>query len=1222
EELKILARIESRFAFLPNPRFHIKRRFMKRTASETREISVFKPPGIDRKWLSKERSQCLVAAGSKAAEDGRHMTDSPILSMPATVFFTDYAPGNVYEKEVIIKNVSSQSRRFRLSAPPPYTRSPVFAISLISAPADHGINGLVAPGMSLRYRVSFKPTSLATCRESFIVSTETGNIFTIPFIAQREPPSLTLPGILDFGPSRAGFANLRVWEVKNEGGPGRFLIVPEHVKVDPFTVFDAMGDMEKYGSTTSSLFEIFPTFLCLKKGETCQLIVRYSPPGLNPEEFPQGRSDESLFKLVCDNCIVTDMPLRGMAQNPRLKVKKIECADEVIEAEGATIGNLLNYDAYIPFGAQNLQATTTYSVTIHNESMIRLPYSWDVFDVPPDKMSASDLLHGNSEFQVIPSRGWLAPHEDTVFKIAFTPETFKCFDVVCALHLLHSDRRKTVSPKSSQDARKRSYGSALWLRCTSQSVPFRVHITPEILQVPDTLFTGSTYTADFHITNESASPITFSWEVEDVNENTMHIGVSPASGVLNAAACAKAKMQFIGLFPGTVKGTLACKIANGPTVRIPVIAEVALAPGALNFALPVVDFGLMRLGSSKKIDVPLVSRAPIPLQWRARVYRHSPEKKQNDCYMSYEPSQGLLAPNSTQIISMTCVPTWYQDLRAVLECVVVDDGEPIVPLSVERNFSAATSKTQPVAESFSGRSVAVGAVEIRAQAQTPKAKILCPHNALSGFVGVPCEYQVTIENESLLAAGFKWIGLQSSECSVSFEPQTGCIPGGQSVDIKVRVVAHIVGELNKTFACQIDGMVESDGVVEITMDLEVFGINLTFHIQSSEPVLAAVSEDALGSLSFDFGMDCPIFAERHSTLTIHNRSAISAPFQVAVQKYRATNPPEGPLGQQDGDGRSLKSGVGQATGQLSGSNPLLPLSYDEPLGFSSKTGVQYISEIKEVRRLIKRMDELLREGRGAAFHSSPTNGTIGPWGTVQIRVTSYNNLVGLYEDNLMCDVRGWPSLSIPIRLGVVGLPVRFFGAHLVAKPKNSVDVLPRVNFGTRLNSLTFGSTDGVRLYPYPRSDMTDDQMQELIDTEAYSKVINIENQTPRDMKFSWILYIKHTPGGTGVSPSIEEIISPENRLDPDQLSTFGVYPATLVLPAFRSTSIRIFFRSATVGASDCLLVADVGYIQKGGAPLYGHGRKESTRYPATDSSFPASYLKSMACVHIQGRAIE
>ncbi|TPX63365.1 hypothetical protein SpCBS45565_g06644 [Spizellomyces sp. 'palustris'] len=1223
EELKILECMEARVKYLSNPRFPAKKEVIKRILSEGHKVPQFIPPGAPKHLTATADALSVVNPAAEASE-----RNAGIIAIPGSVFFTDYQPHHTYEKDVIIKNTTQNSRRFRLSAPPPYTHSPFFSVTLIEAPADHGTNGLVAPGMSLRYKVIFKPNSLANFSQRFIVSTEMGAIFDVPVIAKREAPLLTLPKTLDCGPSRASYENIRVWDFKNEGGPGRFLIVPDHTEVDPFTAFDNLKESQLYAMASHGPFAIFPSFFEVKNGDTGQIIVRYSPPDFEEEDKEEmGRHDKVVFKLICDNCQVSELPIVGLAQNPAIQVAGIQLPDSG-RVEGDAFSQSTDCDVSLDFEAQNPHAKTTYLLTLRNRTLLRLPFTWDLFDIPAHtKPKGVSALQSKTAFQIVPPRGWLPPNEDMTFEVIFKPDGIVHYDVIGNLLLLHNSKRLTE--KTVCDSRRKycseTEDCALSIRCIGQGVPFNAHLDPPILLIPDTLYTGTSYTTSFQLSNMSVSNIAYEWEIENVKSGSMQIALTHPSGNLEALACCAISVQCTGGFPDDIAGALVCKIAHGPTLRVPLAAKVDLPPGSLQFDTDLVDFGLLALGSCKTVQVPLVSRAPVPLSWRITGYKRSCGDLEKDCYLMYHPCEGILEPGSMQKITITYVPVWCQRFRGVLECQIVD-ADPLAKASTVMD----KRDSEPTDASNAGqavrRTVTATVVEMRAEVLTPRATIMNPLNSITCYVDVPFRYVLVMKNVTMLSAKFKWQNIKTKDYHVTFRPLAGEIPGGEDLEITVEVIAHRIGMLSDLLlACTVEGMVEHGGLLGAKLDLTVRGIEVVFDLQNGSQHKTDRAIDG-SSMLFDFGTECPIFANRNGTLVIRNRSAISSPYRVWMEKYAATalkEEEETEVAEQSADEQPVSGPterrLSMSTVDSSSARGLLRASKPAKLGFSSKTGMEYISKIKEVRRLIRRMHLLLREGRGVAFHASPSSGIIEPWGTVRVQVTSYNNLVGTYEDNLTCEVSGWARQVFPIRLGVVGLPVRFAGAQLVASKRDTPDSMDRVNFGTRITNLTWTSPDGVRVYPRENQ-----SGQGSIEGEAYSKTIQIENQSPRDIVLNWVVYIKHTPLGSP-TPTPEEILVPENLLDKDAAGIFGVTPESLLIHAFKTTSIRLFFRSAKVGAFDAIVVADVGYIQPNGKVLYGQGRPNASSdksKPAVTPPISVAHLLTLARLHIQGGAIE
>ncbi|KAJ3097474.1 hypothetical protein HDU97_004841 [Phlyctochytrium planicorne] len=214
------------------------------------------------------------------------------------------------------------------------------------------------------------------------------------------------------------------------------------------------------------------------------------------------------------------------------------------------------------------------------------------------------------------------------------------------------------------------------------------------------------------------------------------------------------------------------------------------------------------------------------------------------------------------------------------------------------------------------------------------------------------------------------------------------------------------------------------------------------------------------------------------------------------------------------------------------------------------------------------MNHLLREGRGAAFHASPSHGVIEPFGEVKITLTSYNNLVGQYEDRFVCEV-GSMRETIPIFLGVDGLPVRFTGAQLVQSRKE--EGMSRVNFGTRTTVLANAYCSVYTL-------------------ERASKVIQVENLSPRTITLKWKLYVKRQPPSTHdgrpntATINADQIIIPENEMEFSSPNCpITVTPNPTTVGAFKTIQLRIHFSAALAGTYNVVLSSDVWYVQPSGA---------------------------------------
>ena len=238
------------------------------------------------------------------------------------------------------------------------------------------------------------------------------------------------------------------------------------------------------------------------------------------------------------------------------------------------------------------------------------------------------------------------------------------------------------------------------------------------------------------------------------------------------------------------------------------------------------------------------------------------------------------------------------------------------------------------------------------------------------------------------------------------------------------------------------------------------------------------------------------------------------------------------------------------------------------------------------------MKSILSDGRGAAFRVSPSTGIVPPWSEVIVKISSYNNLVGIYEDWLLCSV-GTISRMLPARLVVVGTPVTFSGPQLVSSKKNlqstsaPIDI---VNFGTRMISTTYGPVEGVRLLNF--ADDLKRKMalcdvpfsgiprQSTISTQSPTKRILVENHSPREVKLHWTVYIKHSESRVNDEEiDLNSYLSDENHIKENEVGVIDIYPSVMTIPPFKNSLLHCYFRNGLLGTFDAIVLADIGYVE-------------------------------------------
>ncbi|RKO89895.1 hypothetical protein BDK51DRAFT_46800 [Blyttiomyces helicus] len=1234
DELKIIARIKSRLTYLKNPRFT--------TPSDLRYRA---PP------QSEPEAGIPISASSDSFASSEISPSDPhsgIIALPSSVLFTNYSPNKSYSN-------TTNSHRFRLSIPAPYEYSPYFTAALVSSPIHN--DGLVAPGMSCQYKITFTPDSLANFHQMYLVASELGECFQVPVLAKREPPSLTLPETLHCGPCRAGYVAVRRWEFENVGGPGRFVVVRQDEEPDPFRLFGAgetAWDAGR-GSARHGMFEISPAAFTLDAGEVGEIVVRFAPDALEEAEVTE-RTDEVLIQIACDNCQVLELLVAGIAQRPVIKITRVTHADDVEVDIASSSGG---FDLVIPFGVQNPKASTTCSVTVTNESLLRLPFEWTVYGnrgVTKNHLNLDIGPSQHSAFEISPSCGWLHPAMSSTFEIVFSPDASRQYDAVASLLLLEDQERvPSAGPEMYTD--DGCEHTVLRIQCTGCGIPYNLSVRPTRLSVPGTLHVGSSYSTRLRFTNGSVSSVRYEWFLDGINERALEISMSSQIATIAPHSCMFLELRLTGRFPGSVAGALVCKSNGAPVLHIPVRAMVKLSPGALRFATDVVDFGLIALGDAKRIGVPLVNLSEARLKWRVQGFvRAADGGEEGISFVMCEPAEGVISPAETILIGVTFVPTWYQRFRGILELDIIDDGP---------GFDE-TQKTKEIG----GVPLMVSAVAMRAEVMTPKAVLVHPRSGTTTpvcYLNIPCQQTITVRNLTMLPTAFRWVPSDdvAQEFDVECVPAEGMLQGGAEIEVEFTFTCWKLGTLDIPVEFFIDGMVEAHGCIATTFNLTVQRMEVSFEIEDERapPARKATTPD-LGvektvpwkdtttsktptrpqKLFLDFGTDCPIFENRSLTLVIKNLSAIASPYRVRIERYEAPTLNSGgaaPYGRGDHAAHAsvpmLKKGGSRAfvalgaskkqednARQRAGRGPtLLQPTKADRIGFNSQAGREYIANIWEVRRMIQRMHQLLKEGRGAAFHPSPNEGMIAGWGEVRIAITSYNNLVGLYQDTLVCEIGEWVRQEIPVRLGVVGLPVKLTGAQLVAK-RWSPDAVDRVNFGTRIVNKRWTGADGVRIASAGRSRPDTPQLSGASPPDTFTKVVQIENQSPRDILLNWHRYIRCTPivsdARRPVTSAVNtgEIVQPGNVVEEGVFGVFSVSPWSLIVPAFKSASFRISFTAHMVGSFDGVVAAEAGYIQSDGSVVYLPQR------PTSRGGYPIVLKPSsrpMSSKHVAGKSI-
>ena len=293
------------------------------------------------------------------------------------------------------------------------------------------------------------------------------------------------------------------------------------------------------------------------------------------------------------------------------------------------------------------------------------------------------------------------------------------------------------------------------------------------------------------------------------------------------------------------------------------------------------------------------------------------------------------------------------------------------------------------------------------------------------------------------------------------------------------------------------------------------------------------------------------------------------------------------------------------------------------------------------------MKRILADGRGAAFNVVPSKGVVPPWGEIVVSINSYNNLVGIYEDWLHCSV-GNVQMRLPVRLTVVGTPIKFSGPQLVSRNDNHAKSAPQmdlVNFGARVINTGWGPTDGIRLLQArtikarTRSVVgemvtknTTTPSEESKNLKTMSKQIIVENHSPREVRLEWVVYLKHknnTKSQHDEEFDLNTYLGKKNRVQSNEVGVIDISPQIMSIQPFKNAVLQCNFRNCCLGTFDAVILADICYLN-GKRIQYGPRRiskKGETPHetPIITENMTTISIKDMdaiAKVRIQAKCIE
>ncbi|XP_060555800.1 deleted in lung and esophageal cancer protein 1-like isoform X2 [Ruditapes philippinarum] len=919
------------------------------------------------------------------------------LVSPPAVVFTDYKIGQVYELTLTLKNVSSCIRQCRAL---PATTS-FFSVGLGQFPGEHG---LVAPGMSCHYAVRFNPDSHRDFDDEIKIQTQSSEPIIVPLLGRRPPPKLTIPPVIDVGFCLVGGCHVVQYVIKNEGGYGRFCIMPSSSW--PTTNFKSVV---RNGSVSIPPFDVRPSVIDIGPGQTGVMEIVFQPPSVKSYQID--------MCMVCDNCNVRHFTLKGEAQRASVELVSVERGlSEAAPGElvDSTAEHLIKFDQLNPF------TYTDRIAVVKNTADVSLPFQWMIykpqFDSPGSDAASKKydrVPDVDSVFSVHPPTGVLPPAESMEFKITYAPPVVDKFHSVLhlLLNMVPSSLEMSSKGSSANDKDRKEEGdeedvsdiimphndmppfadlTALEIEVKGESSPLSVVLHPYSMHVPGKNLVGTTLKKMVTMANHSHSTITFQWE--PYTEKYI-LEVEPPFGELDHGMAMDMELSITGTEPGKIDHTLYCHVMNlEEPLHLQVQAE--FKGPEVSIDEPDLNFGLVRLGQTVQRKITINNKASIITPWYIRdsPATSTPDDDDVDDSMrfsefTFEPSEGELKPLEIREITVTFHPLTAKSFRRVIE-VMVEDGQD--------------SK-----------------IACYAEVQTVQACLIqCEVTLPRVYVGVPVMATAKLFNQTLLPTVFEWgdpCGEDAKDCSLEMDPKIGELNGREEKPITINFLAYREGDFSDLrIPCKVEG-VDKPLILALYCDCK----GLSVHYQVSEDGREKLNLD---ELRLDFGKEVALGTTPKMYLHLSNNTAITTPYTFTIESFfsKPPTPPEQKRGE-------LTRTVSTRRLML-GKTPNLA----DPF---SKTETKAQADL---------CTAMLSQGNGTAFVPLPSSGILSAFSEEVIEVTAFSDMWGEYNDNIICKVGELEETKIPVSMTVVGCPLSF------QMTSGIPEMRPMVRFGTHV----------------------------------------------------------------------------------------------------------------------------------------------------------------------------
>ncbi|XP_053571638.1 LOW QUALITY PROTEIN: deleted in lung and esophageal cancer protein 1 [Bombina bombina] len=766
------------------------------------------------------------------------------------------------------------------------------------------------------------------------------------------------------------------------------------------------------GFVEQAPFGIRPAVFELYPGQETVIEVVFFPN--SPETFTQ------VFTIVCDNCQVKDVTITGLGQLVGLELVSVSHGLEnrpmLLGTSDVATGHL------IQFGPANVCSTVQKCVTIRNATHVELPFYWQIMKPDSQDSLLEEQEHEtiklfpdtNTAFTLSPAEGVLRPYHDHIFTVTYSPTELKDYH-----NIAHMILRNIPEPPSAGKQPKNLAELDLMISdVIVMDLDLRGATEPfNILLEPYAIF--------FPGENFINTTMRKQFKMWNNSINCVHytweniasghiIQIEPSTGYIEPNTFCEFELCVTGGQSGFISQKVNCYIRHSPE-PIVLHMEATFKGPVVSMEVPSLDFGLIKLGNKSISVFTIQNKSPLPANWSMYESRAClAETHREVSQLFVHPDSGKLPPLGSATVSVIFQPLVCQRLQTVLDLEIEQGERSHLPVT--------------------------------ADVQIPQVCLLCAVLQFTDvYVDVPTQSTVKIFNQGKLPAKFSWgelLGAHSNSCSASITPASGMLGPNEEAELCVHLTAHTLDELSDiSLCCTVEDMKEP---LVLNMRVKANGLHVSYCVPGEEEKFNQLCPSSGQELLLDFGSEVLLNSTVQRKLIITNHSGIPAPFSLEAAYFTGSSGQR--VHENKSSTRSLIHKSSRFTAQA-----------------ANKAQAEYKSSV-------------LAHGKGAAFIPQPASGTLGAFQRLEIRVSAYSNMWGVYSDELVCRVGNLKPKRIPIKMTVVGCPIYF---QMTGPRADRQTQGPIIRFGTHVSG-----------------------------GDTISRYLRINNTSPCDIRIDWETYNK------------------------------------------------------------------------------------------------------------------